>query len=71
MPVRVETDTVIFVPAFEPGSDKPESVELREADRPGSVAIHGGRYGSEVSIPELREALDHAERAFAPSLRSA
>ena len=71
MPVRVEKDTVIYVPAFEPGSEKPQDIELREADCPGSVALYGGRYGSEVTFRELREALDQAEREFAPSLRSA
>lgn len=71
MPVRVEKDTVVYVPALEPGSEKPESMELREAGRTGSVAIHSGRYGSEVSFRDLREALEKAEREFAPTLRSA
>jgi hypothetical protein len=64
MAFRVEKDTVVYIPATEPGSEKPQSVELREAGHAGSVAIHSGRYGSEVSIRDLREALDQAETEF-------
>jgi hypothetical protein len=71
MPIRVERDTVVTVSAIEPGSEDPHRLELKEAGRDGSVAIYGGRYGSEVSFRDLREALDEAEREFAPSLRSA
>ena len=71
MPVHVERDTVITVPAVEPGSEDRHTVQLREAGHLGFVALHGGRYGSEVKISELREALEQAEREFAPSLRSA
>jgi hypothetical protein len=71
MPVRVEKDTVITVPAVEPGSEAPHSIDLREAGHPGSVAILSGRHGSEVSFSDIREALEQAEKEFAPSLRSA
>lgn len=72
MPVRVERDIVITVPAEEPGSERQHTVELREADRgPMSVAIHAGEHGSEVTISDLRDALDQAEKEFAPTLRSA
>jgi hypothetical protein len=71
MPVRVERDIVVTVPAIEPGTDASCFLELREAGHAGSVAIHVGRFGSEVSYQDLREALEQAEREFAPSLRSA
>lgn len=71
MAVRVEKDTVVTVPAIEPGSEASKTVELREADQPASVAIHAGQYGCEVRFDDLREALAQAEREFAPSLRSA
>lgn len=71
MPIRVETDTVVTVPAIEPGSEKRVKFELTEADRPGSVRIDAHQYGAEVSFRELHEALEAAEREFAPPLRSA
>lgn len=71
MPVRVERDTVVSVPAIEPGSETSQTVELREADQPASVAIYTGQFGLEVRFSDLREAIEQAEREFAPSLRSA
>lgn len=71
MAVRVERDTVITVPSTEPGSEKRQSIELREGDQPFSVNLSASRYGDEVRFDDLREALEQAEKAFAPSLRSA
>lgn len=71
MPVRVEKDIVIYVPAVEPGAVEPRSLELREAGDPWKVVVFAGQFGREVSIGDLREALDRAEREFAPPLRSA
>lgn len=72
MAVRVERDTVITVPSIEPGSEKRQSIELREADQPFSVRLDGSRYGDEVRFDDLREALERAESEFlTPPLRSA
>ena len=70
MPVSVEKDVVITVRGTEPGSDCPKLLELREADGLGSVSISAPKFGVEVPIRDLREALDAADREFTPPLRA-
>jgi hypothetical protein len=63
MPTRVETDTVIYVSGSTPGTEGEQRRDLQigfPIDGP-KIAIHAGPYGTEVEIPDLREALERAE----------
>ena len=62
MPVRVETDTTIYVPGHTPGTDGGERADL-EIGFPlhgGGIEIRSGKYGSQVAVGDLRDALDRA-----------
>ena len=63
MPVRVETDTAIYVPGVTPGTeDERADLRLTVADLEGEVDIHTGKYGSQVGIEDLCDAVTRAER---------
>lgn len=61
MAVRVETDTVIYVPGVEPGSEARRDVEIRLPISGSGIDIFAGKHGSQVGIKDLRTALDRAE----------
>jgi len=62
MPVRVETDTVIYVPGMEPGSEISRELEIRFPLNGSGVVLDAGKYGRQVKIADLRTALDQAEQ---------
>ena len=70
MPIRVETDAVIYVPAIEPGSEAAANIAIRfPIDDSGDIIVETGRYGRQVSISTLREALEKAEECLEKASR--
>lgn len=64
MAVRVETDSVIYVPGIEPGSEDRRDLEIRLPINGSGVDIYAGKHGSQVEIGDLRTALDRAEECL-------
>jgi hypothetical protein len=61
--VRVETDTVIYVPAADPGTEGEagHNLQITFPLSGDGIEIRAGKHGSEVQIEDLRTALDRAE----------
>lgn len=74
MAARIEKDVQVYVTGGAPGTsgDEEADLHLSEGDQAGHVIVHAATHGSEVSVPDLRDALDKAEQEFTtlqPSVR--